>query len=153
MEFLSVLWLPILLSAAAVFIVSSIIHMAHSGGVDSLVLEPRELLRRLAALVPAPYTHLVRYPCVSLLFSPTSLRIGSCRVAIQARVLSGTRLVQFLTSFVPAAHFRFSLARDDLRANVIVRRFRAVTRFSPGVGSCACGSPNSSYTASMVRGT
>lgn len=31
------------------------------GGVDSLVLEPRELLRRLAALVPAPYTHLVRY--------------------------------------------------------------------------------------------
>jgi len=32
-----------------------------SGGVDSLVLEPRELLRRLAALVPAPYTHLVRY--------------------------------------------------------------------------------------------
>ncbi len=32
-----------------------------SGGVDSLVLEPRELLRRLAALVPAPYTHMVRY--------------------------------------------------------------------------------------------
>lgn len=31
-----------------------------AGGVTSLVLEPQELLRRLAALIPAPYTHLVR---------------------------------------------------------------------------------------------
>jgi hypothetical protein len=31
------------------------------GGVTQLVLEPHELLRRLAALAPAPYTHLVRY--------------------------------------------------------------------------------------------
>jgi hypothetical protein len=30
-------------------------------GVTSLTLEPLELLRRLAALVPAPYTHMVRY--------------------------------------------------------------------------------------------
>jgi hypothetical protein len=29
--------------------------------VTQLVLEPHELLRRLAALAPAPYTHLVRY--------------------------------------------------------------------------------------------
>jgi hypothetical protein len=30
-------------------------------GATSLVLEPLDLLRRLAALVPAPYSHLVRY--------------------------------------------------------------------------------------------
>jgi hypothetical protein len=32
-----------------------------ANGANSLVLEPRDLLRRLAALVPVPYTHLVRY--------------------------------------------------------------------------------------------
>ena len=31
------------------------------GGVRRLVLEPHDLLRRLAALAPAPYAHLVRY--------------------------------------------------------------------------------------------
>jgi hypothetical protein len=33
----------------------------HSQGATCLVLEPHDLLRRLAALIPAPYTHLVRY--------------------------------------------------------------------------------------------
>ncbi len=33
----------------------------HAQGATSLVLEPLDLLRRLAALVPAPYSHLVRY--------------------------------------------------------------------------------------------
>jgi len=31
------------------------------GGVRHLELEPHDFLRRLAALTPAPYTHLVRY--------------------------------------------------------------------------------------------
>ncbi len=31
------------------------------GGARCLVLEPGELLKRLAALVPAPYSHMVRY--------------------------------------------------------------------------------------------
>ncbi len=33
----------------------------HAQGATALVLEPLDLLRRLAALVPAPYSHLVRY--------------------------------------------------------------------------------------------
>ncbi|MCK4414680.1 MAG: transposase [Candidatus Eisenbacteria sp.] len=33
----------------------------HPRGVTCLVLEPLDFLRRLAALIPAPYTHLVRY--------------------------------------------------------------------------------------------
>jgi hypothetical protein len=33
----------------------------HSQGATCLVLEPHDFLRRLAALIPAPYTHLVRY--------------------------------------------------------------------------------------------
>ncbi len=33
----------------------------HSRGVTCLILEPLDFLRRLAALIPAPYTHMVRY--------------------------------------------------------------------------------------------
>jgi len=33
----------------------------HPQGATCLVLEPQDLLRRLAALLPVPYTHLVRY--------------------------------------------------------------------------------------------
>jgi len=58
----------------------------NAAGATCLVLEPLELLRRLAALVPAPYTNLVRYPCVCLLPSPTSLRFRSCRADVQARM-------------------------------------------------------------------
>jgi hypothetical protein len=33
----------------------------HAGGTRVLLLDPLDFLRRLAALVPAPYTHMVRY--------------------------------------------------------------------------------------------
>jgi hypothetical protein len=39
-------------------------------GSDSLVLEPRELLRRLATLVPPPRAHLVRYHREDVLACP-----------------------------------------------------------------------------------
>jgi hypothetical protein len=56
----------------------------HAEGATRLVLEPLDLLRRLAALVPAPYSHMVRYHGLfgnrsrwrSRLPSPPALLVG-----------------------------------------------------------------------------
>ena len=45
-------------------------------GSPRLVMEPTELLRRLAALCPSPRTHLIRYPCVMQAPSSTTWHCG-----------------------------------------------------------------------------
>src|SRR4051812_31484666 len=101
-------------------------------GREILILEPRELLRRLATLVPPPRAHLVRYHGI---FGPASKWRREIVPAAPQSTCPQKALVRATHQTHPARRQRPSLAGSSIRA------FRGT--------SCSCAS--SARTSSLVR--